>query len=166
VVACADPTVDAVHLWGDGPSFCSGGDLAEFGSMPDPVTAHLVRTSRSPALSLAAIARRGNPPGSGGRELVAHVHGAAIGAGMEWAAFADRVIARDDAHFRLPEVAMGLVPGAGGTASIPRRIGRQRTLWLALTGEVLDATTARAWGLVDEVVGAGAFGAVRPEPLG
>lgn len=153
VVALADPTVDAVHLGGDGPSFCSGGDLDEFGSAPDPVAAHLVRTTRSPALALAAIAA------SHRVELVAHVHGAAVGAGMEWAAFADRVIARDDARFRLPEVSMGLVPGAGGTASIPRRIGRHRTLWLALTGEVLDAETAVGWGLADQVVGADAFAA-------
>jgi enoyl-CoA hydratase/carnithine racemase len=47
---------------------------------------------------------------------------------------------------------MGLVPGAGGTASIPRRIGRQRTAYLALTGERIDAHTAHAWGLVDEIV--------------
>jgi enoyl-CoA hydratase/carnithine racemase len=46
---------------------------------------------------------------------------------------------------------MGLVPGAGGTVSIPRRIGRHRTAFLALTGTRLDADTARRWGLVDEV---------------
>ena len=46
---------------------------------------------------------------------------------------------------------MGLVPGAGGTVSIPRRIGRQRTAWLALTGDPIDAATALDWGLVDEV---------------
>jgi enoyl-CoA hydratase/carnithine racemase len=47
---------------------------------------------------------------------------------------------------------MGLIPGAGGTVSIRRRIGRQRTAWLALTGAVLDAATARTWGLIDEVL--------------
>jgi enoyl-CoA hydratase/carnithine racemase len=46
---------------------------------------------------------------------------------------------------------MGLIPGAGGTVSIPRRIGRWRTLWLALSGEALDAATALDWGLVDAV---------------
>ncbi|MGB7052901.1 MAG: enoyl-CoA hydratase/isomerase family protein, partial [Acidimicrobiales bacterium] len=51
----------------------------------------------------------------------------------------------------LPEVAMGLVPGAGGTASLPRRIGRHRTAWLALTGYWLDAPVALRWGLVDEI---------------
>jgi enoyl-CoA hydratase/carnithine racemase len=60
-------------------------------------------------------------------------------------------VADPDARFLLPEVAMGLVPGAGGTCSIPRRIGRQRCAWLALTGAAIDAQMALAWGLVDEV---------------
>jgi enoyl-CoA hydratase/carnithine racemase len=71
---------------------------------------------------------------------------------MELPAFASRVVARSDATFHLPEVGMGLVPGAGGTASIPTRIGRQRTAWLAITGATIDARTAMAWGLVDDLV--------------
>ncbi|MGH7287034.1 MAG: enoyl-CoA hydratase/isomerase family protein, partial [Myxococcota bacterium] len=55
------------------------------------------------------------------------------------------------AFFVLPEVGMGLVPGAGGTVSLPRRIGRQRTAWLALSGRRLPAEEARALGLVDEI---------------
>jgi enoyl-CoA hydratase/carnithine racemase len=47
---------------------------------------------------------------------------------------------------------MGLIPGAGGTATLPRRIGRHRTAWLALTGQCIDAVTGRAWGLIDEIV--------------
>ena len=62
------------------------------------------------------------------------------------------MVAHEDARFWLPELSMGLVPGAGGTVSLPRRIGRQRTAWLALTGEPIDAETARAWGLVDQIV--------------
>jgi enoyl-CoA hydratase/carnithine racemase len=46
---------------------------------------------------------------------------------------------------------MGLVPGAGGTVSVPRRVGRQRAAWLALSGVSMDAETALAWGLVDEI---------------
>jgi enoyl-CoA hydratase/carnithine racemase len=60
-------------------------------------------------------------------------------------------VAAPGAFFQLPEVGFGLVPGAGGTVSLPRRIGRQRTAWLALTGRRLDAEVAREWGLVDEV---------------
>jgi enoyl-CoA hydratase/carnithine racemase len=79
------------------------------------------------------------------------VHGACIGAGIEVPAFAGRVLAAPDAYVMLPEVSMGLVPGAGGTVSITGRIGRWRTAWLALTGSRLDAHTALSWGLVDEI---------------
>ena len=51
----------------------------------------------------------------------------------------------------LPEVGLGLVPGAGGTVSLPRRIGRHRTARLGLTGERIDAATALEWGLVDRI---------------
>ena len=84
--------------------------------------------------------------------MTARVHDPSVGSGVELAAFAGRVVAAPDATFALPEVAMGLVPGAGGTVSIPARIGRHRTAWLALTGEALDAATALRWGLVDEIV--------------
>ena len=70
---------------------------------------------------------------------------------MELPAFAGRVVAHPDASFVLPEVAMGQIPGAGGTVSLPRRIGRHRTAWLALTGQTIDATTAHSWNLVDEI---------------
>ena len=72
-----------------------------------------------------------------------------MGAGIELPAFARRVVAAEDAFFQLPELSLGLIPGAGGTVSIPRRIGRQRTARLALSGERLDAATALEWGLVD-----------------
>jgi hypothetical protein len=137
-----DASIDQVHLRGAGPSFCAGGDLAEFGTAPDPTTGHLIRTTRSSAVLLGARADR----------VTAHLHGACVGAGIELPAFAAKVIAAEDATFRLPEVAMGLIPGAGGTASIPRRIGRHRTAWLALTGAELDAATAADWGLVDELL--------------
>ena len=61
---------------------------------------------------------------------------------MELPAFAGRVVAAPDATFGLPEVSLGLIPGAGGTVSLPRRIGRHRTAWLALTGQPIDAPTA------------------------
>ncbi len=140
-LALADPSIDEVILSGEGPSFCSGGDLDEFGSFPDPAAAHAIRTTRSPALLLSRLADR----------VRVEVHGACIGAGVELPAFTSRVIADEDAFFQLPEVALGLVPGAGGTASLPRRIGRQRTAWLGLSAERIDARTALAWGLVDEV---------------
>jgi enoyl-CoA hydratase/carnithine racemase len=136
-----DASITEVVLNGAGPSFCAGGDLMEFGTLPDPATAHAIRSTRNAARLLAACADR----------VRVHVHGACVGAGIELAAFAHRVVATEDAFFELPEVGMGLVPGAGGTVSLPRRIGRQRTASLALSGARLDAATARHWGLVDEL---------------
>jgi enoyl-CoA hydratase/carnithine racemase len=141
LLACADPTIEQVVLDGAGPSFCSGGDLAEFGTRPDPATAHLVRLSRSPARLLAELAPR----------LEVRLHGACIGAGIEMAAFAGRVVGRPDTAILLPEVALGLIPGAGGTVSLPRRIGRHRTAELALSTTPMDAATALRWRLIDAI---------------
>lgn len=80
-----------------------------------------------------------------------YVHGHCVGAGVEIPAFASTVIADPRSTFSLPEVGMGLVPGAGGTVSIPRRIGRHRAAWLSLTGTAVDAGTALSWGLVDRI---------------
>ncbi len=141
LIAAADDGIARVELRGAGPAFCSGGDLDEFGTATDPVTAHLVRTTRNAGLHLSRLAAR----------VAAHVHGACVGAGVELPAFAGEVVARSDVTFLLPEVSMGLVPGAGGTASIPRRIGRHRTAHLALSGRPVDAATALEWGLVDRI---------------
>jgi hypothetical protein len=139
-IAAADGDLEVV-IDGAGPSFCAGGDLEEFGTGPDPASAHAIRLRRSAAAALARV----------GDRVTVHLHGACVGAGIELAAYASRVVAAPDARCWLPEVGMGLIPGAGGTVSIPRRIGRRRTLAMALTGEPADATTALAWGLVDEV---------------
>jgi enoyl-CoA hydratase/carnithine racemase len=136
-----DPSIVEVHLRGAGPDFCAGGDLDEFGTFPDPATAHLVRLQQSVGRSIATVAGR----------VTAHLHGACVGSGIELPAFAGTVVAAPDTRISLPEVALGLVPGAGGTVSLPLRIGRHRTARLALTREVLDAATAHAWGLVDAV---------------
>jgi enoyl-CoA hydratase/carnithine racemase len=144
-VARLDPSVTEVVLSGNGPSFCSGGDLAEFGSFADPASAHLARTRHSPALVLDELRSRL------GRGCRAEVHGQVLGSGLEMAAFCGWVQAHPDAVFGLPELSLGLIPGAGGTVSITRRIGRWRTAYLVLSGERIDAATALRWGLVDAV---------------
>jgi enoyl-CoA hydratase/carnithine racemase len=137
-----DPSITEVHLHGDGPSFCSGGDLDEFGLATDAGAAHLIRVARSVGQRVHENADR----------VTVHLHGSCIGAGIEISAFAGRVVADPETTINLPEVRMGLIPGAGGTVSLPRRIGRHRTAFLALTGAPLDTETARAWGLVDDAV--------------
>jgi enoyl-CoA hydratase/carnithine racemase len=144
-VAQLDPSVDEVVLTGNGPSFCSGGDLAEFGTFSDPANAHLARTRYSPALALDALTARL------GQACRAEVHGQVLGSGLEMAAFCGRVVSRPDAVFGLPELSLGLIPGAGGTVSVTRRIGRWRTAYLVLTGQTIDPAIARVWGLVDAV---------------
>jgi 1,4-dihydroxy-2-naphthoyl-CoA synthase len=140
-LARTDYSVGTVELTGNGPSFCSGGDLSEFGTTDDPVRAHFIRTARSAGAAMHELHDR----------LTVHVHGSCIGAGVELPAFARRVVAAENATFRLPEIGMGLIPGAGGTVSLPRRIGRERTLLLALSGIALSAADALDWGLVDAV---------------
>lgn len=139
-VAVADDHL-SVQLDAAGPSFSAGGDLNEFGTATDLAAAHIVRVAASVGQVITDL----------GDRVHVRVHGACIGAGVEVPAFAHTVTAASDAYFALPEVAMGLIPGAGGTVSIPRRIGRIRATWLALSGEAIDATTALGWGLVDAV---------------
>jgi hypothetical protein len=140
-IAIADDSIAHVLLRGNGPSFCSGGDLDEFGARPDPATAHITRLARSPARLMHRLSSRTR----------ARLHGAAFGGGIELAAFAGTVEADPNTRIALPEVALGLVPGAGGTLSVTRRVGRQRAAALALSGRELDAATALAWGLIDRI---------------
>ena len=144
-VARLDPSVSEVVLAGNGPSFCSGGDLAEFGTFADPASAHLARTRHSPALVLDEITARL------GRACRAEIHGQVQGSGLEMAAYCGWVQCHPDSVLGLPELSLGLIPGAGGTVSITRRIGRWRTAYLVLSGRSIDTVTALQWGLVDAI---------------
>ena len=140
-LAVQDTSIMRVDVSARGPCFSAGGDLTEFGTMTDLARAHRIRMTHMPARYLAACRDR----------CTFHVHGACIGAGIELPAFAARLVARPDATFRLPEVSMGLIPGAGGCVSIPRRIGRQLTARMAILGDAVDAEQALAWGLIDAI---------------
>ncbi len=140
--ACVlDNTISSIVVKGEGKSFSSGGFLDEFGTLPDPATGHLVRMTRSNARLMHQLTPR----------LRVELHGAAMGAGIELGCLGQRVTAAADTVIALPEVALGLVPGAGGTASLPMRIGPQRCCWLGISGSTIDAPQALAWGLIDEV---------------
>jgi hypothetical protein len=140
-LAAIDPGIGGIELRGNGRCFSIGGDVREFGLASDPATAHWVRTLRLPARHLAPLAGK----------LIARIEGAAIGAGIEIAAFARRVVATPGAWFQLPELGYGLIPGAGGTVSIPRRIGRQRAAYMMLSMRRIPAPVALQWGLIDAI---------------
>lgn len=131
-----------VSLRGAGRTFSLGAELAEFGTTADPATAHAIRMQTLPARLIARCAER----------LDVHVQGGCVGAGLEMAAWASTFTAASDAWFQLPELAMGVLPGAGGCVSLTRRIGRQRTALLILSGKRISARTALDWGLVDRIV--------------
>lgn len=128
-----------VELSGVGPSYSSGGDLDEFGTSTDPSLAHLVRTATAIGPVLANLRGR----------MKVRLHGACLGSGIEIPAFAQHVVASSDVSIGLPELSLGLVPGAGGTWSMTQRISRHRTAWLALTGLRIGLEEALNWGLVD-----------------
>jgi enoyl-CoA hydratase/carnithine racemase len=140
-----------VDISGAGPSFSAGGDLDEFGSAVDPASAHVLRLAASVAEVVHRLRDR----------VTVRVHGTCLGAGFELPTFAGRVVAAPDTVLGLPELAMGLIPGAGGTVGIVRRAGRWRAAWLGLTGTRIDARTALWWGLVDEIDGGHTAGSPR-----
>ena len=137
-----DASIVWVEVSANGPCFSSGGELGEFGTLPDPAQAHMIRMLRMPAHYLAPHAKR----------YSVHAHRACIGAGIELAAFAGCVTASASTFFQLPELNMGLIPGAGGCVSISRRIGRQRTAYMVMLGKKISAQRALAWGLIDAIV--------------
>lgn len=137
-----DASIQRVTVSGSGACFSIGGDLDEFGTAPNPATAHAIRSVRLPARYLIDCADR----------FRFHVHSACIGAGAEIPAFGAHVSASRNAFFQLPEIQFGLIPGAGGCASIPKRIGRQRATYMALSGKKINAKTALEWGLIDAIV--------------
>jgi enoyl-CoA hydratase/carnithine racemase len=137
----ADARLTKAIISGEGRCFCTGGDLEEFGLAEDPARAHLVRSTRHVGLLIHEQASR----------VECHVHGACIGSGIELPAFAHRIVAAEKTFFQLPEINMGLIPGAGGTVSILRRIGRHRTAHLCLSAKRITAPTALEWGLIDSI---------------
>lgn len=141
-LAALDATIVEVSLRAEGRTFSLGAALEEFGTTVDPATAHAIRWHTLPARQACRCAGK----------LDVWVRGGCVGSGLELAAWASRLTASHDAWFQLPELAMGILPGAGGCVSLSRRIGRQRTALMVLSGKRLSAKAALAWGLVDAIV--------------
>lgn len=141
-LANLDPTIARIVLRAEGKAFSLGADLSEFGTTTDPPAAHMIRYHTLPAREAVRCADR----------IEVHIDGACVGAGLELAALARKVTATPRSWFQLPELAMGILPGAGGCVSLTRRIGRQRTLLMILSGRRISARQALDWGLVDALV--------------
>ncbi len=140
--ALDDPTQPRVSLRGDGKCFSMGGDLAEFGTATDLANAHLIRTVHNCTRAVAALAGR----------VDVHFHGGCVGSGLEIPVAAARRTAAPGTWFQLPELRMGLIPGAGGTASLTRAIGRHRAAWMVLSGKRISARQALDWGLIHAII--------------
>lgn len=136
-----DPSGPRVELDAEGRSFSTGGDLPEFGTARDLARAHIIRTLRSCTNILHRL----------GSRAIVRLNGACIGSGIEIPAAATKVIGTRSTFVQLPELKMGLIPGAGGTVSLSRRIGRHRLMWLCLGGFRLGADAALDWGLLDAI---------------
>lgn len=135
--ALADESVQALVLVGDGAFFCCGAEIREFNT---PMS------TREPTLrSVIALIEGASKP------VTAAIHGAALGGGLELALGCHYRVALGGASLGLPEVKLGVLPGAGGTQRLPRIIGVERALTMIAQGDAIDAATALDWGLLDEV---------------
>ncbi|MBD9736190.1 enoyl-CoA hydratase/isomerase family protein [Streptomyces sp. H28] len=142
--AGADDSAGVILLAGEGPRFCAGGDVAWVMGQPEPSAALLDLASELDG----ALQRLDALP----KPVVASVRGAAAGAGLGVVLAADVVVSAATTRYLTAYAGVGLTPDCGVSWLLPRAVGRQRALELALTGRVLSAEEAREWGLVTTVV--------------
>lgn len=134
-----DSAVDAAVLTGTGRFFSAGADIGELGT-PD--------NQREPRIRTVIDALE-----SSAKPIVAAINGIAYGGGLELALGCRHRVAAGDARLALPEIKLGLIPGAGGTQRLPRLVGLHAAIELILGGEPINATHAANIGLVDAVLG-------------
>ena len=139
----ADSDIHAVILKGAGEkAFCVGADLTEFLSAPSPTAARHVRWQRDVWGLFLSLPQ----------PVIAALHGYVFGSGIEMAMCCDIMVAADDCIFGLPEVALGIIPAAGATQTMPRAIGPGYALDLLLTGRRISSQEALDMKLVNRVV--------------
>jgi len=137
--AMNDPNVKAIVVTGAGRAFCAGAEISEFGNPPKGVK----------MVSLVdAIAALEN----GSKPVVAAIHGFALGGGLEVALSCHWRIADPSSKLGLPEVNLGLLPGAGGTQRLPRLVGAKKAAELIVSGEHISAKKALDLGVIDALV--------------
>ena len=143
--ASADESVRAVVVYGGEKVFAAGADIKQMLAMSqDDMAAHAAKLT-SALGSMASIPK----------PVVAAIAGYALGGGCELALSCDWRVAAANAKLGQPEIALGVIPGAGGTQRLTRLVGPARAKDLVLTGRIVDATEALQIGLVDRVVPAG-----------
>lgn len=135
--ALEDAEVSAIVLTGAGRAFIAGADISEFGAA----------ATEGPGLHQVLERMEGSS-----KPIVAALNGTAFGGGLEVALCCDYRVAAPKAPVGLPEVKLGLLPGAGGTQRLPRLIGAEKALGFILSGDPIPAPQARALGIVDEVI--------------
>lgn len=141
--AAADRTLRAVILTGAGAkAFCAGADLKERARMDEGAVAGFHKAIRAAFDGLEALPQ----------PIIAAINGVALGGGLELALACDLRVAADSAEVALPEVGLGIIPGAGGTQRLPRVVGLARAKELILTARRVTAPEALAMGLVGQVV--------------
>lgn len=141
-----DPDVRVGVISGAGErAFCAGADLTEFGSAPSQAIARQVRWERDIWGLLAGLRK----------PLVAAMRGYVIGSGVEIACLCDVRIAAEDTQFAMPEVALGMIPAAGGTQTLRRVVGASRALEMILSNRRVGAEEAERIGLAHLVVPTG-----------
>jgi enoyl-CoA hydratase/carnithine racemase len=138
----ADPAVRAVIIYGGERVFAAGADVKEMAGLS---YAEMAARSRALQDSFTAVARIGKP-------VIAAITGYALGGRLELALCADFRVAGEGARLGQPEIALGLIPGAGGTQRLPRLVGPARAKDIVFTGRHVRAPEALAIGLVDQVV--------------
>src|SRR3989475_4993448 len=141
--AAADGAVQAVVIVCAGRTFIAGADITEFGKPPVEPGLHAV-------LDLI----EGSP-----KPVVSAIHGTALGGGLEVTLACHYRVGVKDARFGLPEVKLGILPGAGGTQRLPRVVGVEKGLQMMVSGDPIRADEALAVGLIDEIVAGGAAAA-------
>jgi enoyl-CoA hydratase/carnithine racemase len=140
----ADPGIGALVLTGEGDrAFCAGSDIKEFPRL----VAEQGIVSQKLGYENETYGLVGNFP----KPTVAAIERLALGGGLELAAGCDLIVASEDAQLGLPEVKLGGFPGSGGTVRVTRRIGLGRANEMMLLGDMLDAPTALAWGLINRI---------------
>ncbi len=137
--AAADPAIKAVVVICAGRTFIAGADISEFGKPPKGATLPELQTTLE----------------GGPKPIIAAVHGTALGGGFEVALMCHYRVAVPLAKFGLPEIKLGLIPGAGGTQRLPRLSGIENALDAILSGNPFPAKQALAWGVVDELADEG-----------